>query len=129
MISTRSVRLSLVAAGLLAATAGSASATTINSFTTGAVFSGISVTPNLTSPNLNFTVTLSPGATMTYNSVTYHIERILGFYLLAPGYNDTTQGSLGDVGSPPVDFGDDSDHRTAGSIYGWNANPNHGLNA
>ena len=119
-------RTSLFALAALAVTtaADTAGATTINSFTTGAVFNGIHITP-LVSPNLSYTVTLDAGATFTLNNTTYNITDIIGFYLLAPGFNDGSQVNLAAVGG----FTRDSDHRSAGSIYGWKSNPNNGITA
>ncbi len=125
MTSTRTASLALVCAGLIAATAGTASATTINSFLSVPGISGITVSPAVASPNLSFTVTLNAGATFTYNSNTYAITDVIGFYLLAPGYDDVSQGALASVGG----FSNDSDHRAAGSIYGWRSNPNSGITA
>lgn len=120
MIAARTFAFALAGTGLIAA---SASATTINSFTPGASISGVTVSNLVQSPNLNFTVTLNAGATFTLGSNTYNITDIIGFYLLAPGYNDGAQGALATVGG----FSNDSDHRAAGSIYGWHSNPNAGI--
>ncbi|MDP1662312.1 MAG: hypothetical protein Q8L55_10400 [Phycisphaerales bacterium] len=123
MTSTRTASLALVCAGLIAATAGTASATTINSFLSVPGISGITISPSVASPNLNYTITFNAGATFTYNSNTYAITDVMGFYLIAPGYDDASQGSLANFGG----FSDDSDHRAAGSIYGWRSNPNAGI--
>lgn len=116
MTSTRSLALSLIGSGLVA---GTASATTINSFLSVPGISGITVSPTIANP----TVTFNAGATFTYNSVSYAITDVIGFYLLAPGYNDASQGALANFGG----FSNDSDHRAAGSIYGWRSNPNAGI--
>jgi MYXO-CTERM domain-containing protein len=118
----RSSAFALVTA---AAMTGTASATTINSFLTGTTINGVTLTPAVQSPNLAFTVTLNAGATFTAGANTYNITDIIGFYLLAPGFNDGGQGSLASFGG----FDDDSDSRAAGSIYGWHSNPNDGIAA
>lgn len=112
-----------MAASAIAIAAQSASATTINSFLSVGSISGITVLPLVASPNLSFTVTLNAGATFELSGTTYNITDIIGFYLLAPGYNDGAQGALAVTGG----FSDDSDARAAGSIYGWRSNPNDGI--
>lgn len=125
MISNRALAFSLVGTALVALSAGTASATTINSFLSVPGISGITISPSVASPNLNYTITFNAGATFTYNSNTYAITDVIGFYLLAPSYNDASQGALANFGG----FSDDSDHRAAGSIYGWRSNPNSGITA
>lgn len=122
-------RLFALAAISLATAAGTASATTYSSFLTGTTINGISITPPVVSPNLSFTVTLAaatptPGS-FTYLGNTYTITDIIGFYLLAPGYNDPTQPALVTIGN----FADDSDSHSPGSISGWRSNPNQGITA
>ncbi|MBL8991638.1 MAG: hypothetical protein JNJ48_08680 [Phycisphaerae bacterium] len=112
----------LATAGALLSAAG-AHATTINSFNTVTGVTGIIVTPSIGSPNLTFNVSLSPGATVTYLSNTYTITDIIGFYMLAPGFNDTGRPALSNFAG----FSDDSDNRAAGSIFGWLSNPNQGI--
>jgi hypothetical protein len=122
-MNVRTQLLAVVSAGTITAFAGTAGATTINSFLNVSNVTGITVSPSVQSPTLNYAVTLNAGATFTYNSVTYTITDVIGFYLLAPGYNDGAQGALAGAGG----FADDSDHRGAGSIYGWKSNPNSGI--
>lgn len=121
-MNNRLVRTSLASAFALVCVAG-AQATTINSFNTVTGVTGITVTPSIGSPNLTFTVSLSPGATVTYLSNTYTITDIFGFYVLAQGFNDTGRPALPNVAA----FSDDSDNRAAGSIFGWSSNPNQGI--
>jgi hypothetical protein len=123
MNSNRFTPVALIAASLLAATAGTASATTISSFTTGATFNGITVSAAPQGSSLDYTVSLNAGATFTLNGNNYNITDIIGFYLLAPGLNDGAQAALSSAGA----FSNDSDHRGAGSIYGWKSNPNSGI--
>lgn len=119
----RTTIAAMMGVGMIGLGAQSASATTINSFLGGATISGVTISPAVQSPNLTYTVTLNAGATFTYNSVSYPITDVIGFYLLAPGFNDGSQGSLASVAG----FSNDSDHRSAGSIYGWRSNPNSGI--
>lgn len=111
--------LALAAVGLVGFAAATASATTINSFLTVSSISGITVS----NAGPVYTVTLPAGSTFTVGSNTYNITDIIGFYMIAPGYNDGSQGALATVGA----FSDDSDHRAAGSIWGWKSNPNSGI--
>lgn len=121
----RTAFMSMTALGVIAAAAGTASATQYDSFLQGASFTGLAVAGNLSSPNLTFTVTLNAGATLTYNSNTYSVERIIGFYLLAPGFNDGAQPSLSSVNG----FNNDSATHNHGSVLGWRSNPNDGITA
>ncbi|MBY0308116.1 MAG: hypothetical protein K2Q09_05185, partial [Phycisphaerales bacterium] len=118
------IRLFALAAGAIAAAAASAGATTITSFTTGATFNGVHITP-LQNGTLSYTVTLDAGAYFTLGGNNYAITDVIGVYLLAYNYDDNSQAALGAV----ADFSDDSDNRGAGSIYGWRSNPNAGITA
>ena len=122
MMNRKIVSPAFATVATLLAAAG-AQATTINSFNTVTSVTGITVTPSIGSPNLTFNVSLSPGATVTYLSNTYTITDIIGFYVLAPGFNDTGRPALANFAG----FSDDSDNRGAGSISGWRSNPNQGI--
>ncbi|MFT3687245.1 MAG: hypothetical protein QM783_20370 [Phycisphaerales bacterium] len=126
MLNTKN-RSIVLAAALVTAVAGTASATTINSFLTNAQFYGITVSP-VTAPvggsNVSYTVTLDAGAYMRYNNVNYPIDSINGFYALSYGH-DVSQPSLNASGL----FTTDNKHQNAGSIYGWKSNPNNGITA
>ncbi|MFT3687246.1 MAG: hypothetical protein QM783_20375 [Phycisphaerales bacterium] len=125
MLSTRTRLLSLAALGAGMAVASTASATTINSFLTGAVFHGVTISPATTpsgGSNVSYTVTLNAGAYVTYGGNDYPLSSLIGFYAMRYNAN-LSQPSLSNSGL----FSTDNDHRSAGSIYGWKSNPNDGI--
>jgi MYXO-CTERM domain-containing protein len=117
MFGTRTHLLSAIAVSAVATLAGTASATTINSFNTGAVFSGITMSPAFGAANTSYTITLNAGAILTIGGNSYGITDITGFWALAYSFNDGAQTSL----AAPTGFHYDNKHQTAGSIYGWDS--------
>lgn len=93
-------------------------AATINSFNP-ADFTG--VTGSLVGTQM--TLTVSPGATLTYANVTYNITDVFGVWALDFGPGATLSATNG--GGNPWSF--DSSTAGGGRIYGWDTNPNNGL--
>lgn len=109
----------------LLALAGAAQAATRSSFLQVSAYSGITVVSS--NAGLSYTVSLSPSATFTYNSASYSITDIMGFYLLDDAGDFSPLPALANFG-PPGTFSDDSSNSGTGAVAGWKSvNANAGL--
>jgi MYXO-CTERM domain-containing protein len=119
-------------AGMLALAAGAmllsplaAEATTRASFLTVTSVTGVVVVSS--NAGLTYTVTVNAGAAFNYNSASYSITDIIGFYLLSDDDNYAPLPALAGFG-PPGTFIDDSSNSGTGAVAGWKSqNANAGL--
>ncbi|MBX3117649.1 MAG: PEP-CTERM sorting domain-containing protein [Fimbriimonadaceae bacterium] len=113
-----------LAAGLVALALG-AQAQSRSSFLGVSQINGITVTPS--GGGLVYTVAVGAAPTFVYNSVTYNIQNVLGFWSL----RNQDPDNLGATGSNFTGLNgnwtwNDSTSGT-GSIAGWKSNPNDGI--
>jgi len=111
------MKKAILAATMAVTIVGGASAQTISSFHSVEAISGITVVPGLgVNPS---TVTLSAGATMTYQGVQYGITQLFGVFALSD-----TGALTATAGMAPNGWNFVNNNGGGGGIAGYNANAN-----
>ena len=116
-------KIAFASAAALALASGAAHATTRSSFLDVKLIQDLSVVTS--NAGRSFTVALGANPTFNYNSVTYTVQDLIGFYLLSDDVDFSPLPSLPAVGN----FSDDSTNSGPGGAAGWRSNPNQGFRA
>lgn len=114
----------IVAAGLLALAIG-AQAQSRSSFLGVSQINDITVTPS--GGGLVYTVTIGPNPSFVFNSVTYNIQNVLGFWSLRNQNPDNLGASGANFTGLNGAWTWNANSSGTGEIAGWKSNPNDGI--